>query len=152
MVEEVRRLTTEAEVRAALELSRRVFDEFVAVDYEARGRDTFYMATDPCENISRWHGSEYVFYGAFEGELMKGMAASRMGGSHVMLLFVDKAYHRQGVAKRLMAALIQDAPKHTLTVNASHYGVGAYERMGFKVAGPEVTEQGMTFTPMKYTE
>ena len=151
-MEEVRRLKTEDEVRAALKLSRRVFDEFVGPDYSEEGRNTFYRVTEANENIPRWQAEEYVFYGAFDGGHIAGTAASRKGGSHIMLLFVDKAYHRQGIAHRLVDALIADAPGNKLTVNASPYAEKAYERMGFVPTGTIVTNDGITFIPMEYNK
>ena len=151
-MEEVRRLNTEDEVRAALKLSRRVFDEFVGPDYSEEGRDTFHKVTEPDENVAKWQAREYVFYGAFWGDTLIGTAASRQDGSHIMLLFVDKAYHRKGIARRLVNALIADAPGHKLTVNASPYGAQAYERMGFVRLGGMVTKYGITFIPMEYNK
>lgn len=151
-MEKVRLLTTLEEVRDALELSRRVFDEFVAPDYTAQGRGTFYMVTEPEENIARWQSGEYAFYGAFVEDSLAGIAASRASGSHVMLLFVDKAHHRRGIAKRLIHRLIEDAPGDGITVNASPYAVEAYEHMGFRKTGCPMTDKGITFTPMEYTK
>lgn len=152
MVEEVRRLNTADEVKAALKLSRGVFDEFVGPDYSAEGRETFRKVTEPAENIAKWQAGEYAFYGAFDSGFLVGAAASRMDGSHVMLLFVDKAYHRRGIARALMDVLIQNAPDARLTVNASPYAKAAYERMGFVHTGEAVTKDGMTFIPMEYVK
>lgn len=151
-MEEVRRLNTDNEVRVALQLSRRVFDEFVGPDYSEEGRNTFYRVTEADENIQRWQAGEYVFYGVFDGGIMAGTAASRKGGSHIMLLFVDKAYHRRGIARRLVDALIADAPGDKLTVNASPYAEKTYEHMVFKRTGVKVTKDGITFIPMEYSK
>ena len=151
-MEEVRRLNTDDEVMAALELSRRVFDEFVGPDYSQEGRNTFYRVTEPDENIPRWQAGEYMFYGAFDGEVIAGTAASRKDGSHIMLLFVDKAYHRRGIARALINALMENAPGGKLTVNASPYAEEAYKRMGFVSMGDAVTRDGMTFIPMEYVK
>ncbi len=150
MVEEVRRLNTEDEVKAALELSRRVFNEFIGPDYSEEGRKTFFKVTEPEENITKWQTGEYVFYGVFEENVLIGTAASRMEGSHILLLFVDKAYHRRGVAGALMNALIKDASGPKVTVNASPYAQAAYERMGFVYAGEAAVKDGMIFIPMEY--
>ena len=151
-MEKVRRLNTPEEVAAALMLCRRVFDEFVGPDYGEEGRDTFHKVTEPGENISKWQTGEYVFYGIFDGETIVGTAASRGNGSHVMLLFVDKAYHRRGTARLLMSTLIADAPGNRITVNASPYAVEAYEQMGFKRTGEAATMGGITFIPMEYSK
>ena len=152
MVEKVRRLITSDEVPAALKLCRRVFDEFVAPDYSEEGCKTFHKVTEPEENIPKWQAGEYVFYGVFDGDNIIGTAASRKGGSHIMLLFVDKAYHMRGIAHELVNALIADSSCQKLTVNASLYAEKAYERMGFERLGDRVTKDGITFIPMEYNK
>lgn len=152
MVEEVRKLASADEVREALALCRRVFDEFVAPDYGQEGHDTFYRVTDEENNILGWQTGEYAFYGAFFIGRLIGVAASRQSGSHIMLLFVDKAYHRQGVAAKLVMEIIRDASAQNITVNASPYGAAAYQRMGFVRTGAAETAKGMTFIPMEYSK
>ncbi len=152
MVEEIRKLASADEVREALALCRRVFDEFVAPDYTREGRDTFYRVTEEENNIIGWQTGEYAFYGAFSNDKIVGTAASRKNGSHIMLLFVDKAYHRRGIAAKLVKAIIRDSATERLTVNASPYAMAAYERMGFVSTGNAETAEGMTFIPMEYNK
>ena len=152
MVEEIRKLASANEVREALALCRRVFDEFVAPDYTREGRDTFYRVTEEGHNIQGWQTGEYAFYGAFFNGRLIGAAASRQSGSHIMLLFVDKAYHRRGIAAKLVKAIIRDSATERLTVNASPYAMAAYEHMGFVSTGNTETAEGMTFIPMEYNE
>lgn len=149
-MEEVRRLEREAEIAEGLRLAREVFDRFVAPAYSQTGRATFYEATGLAANLRGWRGGEYVFYGAFDGEKLTGVAASRMGGSHVMLLFVAEERQGRGVARVLMQRLVADAPGPLVTVNAAPNAREAYARLGFAQAGPEVTESGMIFVPMEY--
>ena len=76
------------------------------------------------------------------------------GRSHLCLLFVEKACHRQGIARALFSALrdhcrtAPDTPR--ITVNSSPYAVGAYRRLGFRTTGDERTVDGIRFTPMEY--
>lgn len=149
-MEEVRRLEKDCEIAAALTLARRVFDRFVAPNYPPEGRAAFYEATELAANLKGHSEGEYVFYGAFDGDAIIGAAASRMGGSHVMLLFVEEAYQGQGVARSLMQSLVEDAPGPAVSVNAAPNACAAYARMGFEKTGPEITSSGMTFVPMEY--
>ncbi len=152
MVEEVRKLASADEIRLSLGLCRRVFDEFLAPDYGEEGRSTFYRVTEHEQNIQGWQEGEYAFYGAFSCGNLIGAAASRTNGSHIMLLFVDKAYHRQGIAANLVRAIICDSSAQRITVNASPYAAAAYERMGFVPIGDAVTADGMIFIPMEYNK
>ena len=74
--------------------------------------------------------------------------------SHLCLLFVEKACHRQGIARALFSTLrdhcrtAPDTPR--ITVNSSPYAVGAYRRLGFRATGDERTVDGIRFTPMEY--
>lgn len=91
--------------------------------------------------------------GAFRrGRLVGIIALTRR--SHLCLLFVEKACHRQGIARALFSALrdhcrtAPDTPR--ITVNSSPYAVGAYRRLGFRTTGDERTVDGIRFTPMEY--
>ena len=74
--------------------------------------------------------------------------------SHLCLLFVEKACHRQGIARALFSALrdhcrtAPDTPR--ITVNAPPYAVEADRRLGFRATGSERTVDGIRFTPMEY--
>lgn len=67
---------------------------------------------------------------------------------------VEKACHRQGIARALFSTLrdhcrtAPDTPR--ITVNSSPYAVGAYRRLGFRATGDERTVDGIRFTPMEY--
>mgnify|MGYP001110157222 FL=1 len=74
-------------------------------------------------------------------------------GNHVALLFVDKSYHRHGVAKDLLRAALKEsrgtaADLERVTVNSSRYGVPAFEKLGFRQTGPERDVNGIAFNPM----
>ena len=81
-------------------------------------------------------------WGAFRrGRLVGIIALTRR--SHLCLLFVEKACHRQGIARALFSTLrdhcrtAPDTPR--ITVNSSPYAVGAYRRLGFRATGDERT-------------
>ena len=67
------------------------------------------------------------------------------------LLFVDKSHHRKGIAAKLVgeaAAHMKGLGYGQIDVNASGYGMPAYQQLGFRATGPEKTVNGIRFTPM----
>jgi len=68
-------------------------------------------------------------------------------------LFVDKAYHRKGIAKRLIKSAFEKltAGKRSIdiiTVNSSRYAVPFYENLGFIQFDEEKTIYGVIHIPM----
>lgn len=72
---------------------------------------------------------------------------------HISLLFVDKQFHRRGIAKALFEKAKKYVQTHTaqqiITVNSSPYAQPVYERLGFTAQGDEKTVNGITFIPME---
>lgn len=140
-----------AEVRPALALSYKVFMEFEAPTYSEEGVKHF--VSDCIENNafeSNYTSGKHLMLGAFDGEKLIGMLAER-NGNHICLLFVDKNYHRQGVATALMREMVVALKlkgADRITVNSSPYGVPFYKHFGFTETGKEQTVNGITFIPM----
>lgn len=137
----------------ALELVWDVFLECDAEDYEEIGQKTFRHFISRENMEEKMDIGEIVFFGAYEVNKLVGVIAMR-SGFHVSLLFVDKRYQRQGVAKRLIrravSYCIECNPLLTqITVNSSPKGVGAYRAMGFYPLSPEMKKEGMRYTPMR---
>lgn len=61
-------------------------------------------------------------------------------------LFVDPAFHRRGVGRALLQAVLPDcrlhSPKRRLLVNSSTFGVPFYVAMGFLQTGPAIDRPG----------
>ena len=130
---------------AALALARAVFRQYEAPDYPPEGAAEFDRSLqDPA------YLAALRLFGAFRGETLAGMIATRDGGRHIALFFVDGAYHRQGIGRQLMAAVRACAPDGCLTVNASPYAVPVYHRLGFCDTAPEQAVNGLCFTPMHW--
>lgn len=141
----------DAELAPALALAREVFLEFEAPDYPPEGLEEFldYIALP---NVINYRGQgEFPFWGCFEGGQIVGMLAARSLG-HVSLLFVKKSHHRQGIARALLAALLERCRARgvgSVTVNASPYGHQAYRSLGFADTGGEQLVNGLRFIPME---
>ncbi|MGH8039969.1 MAG: GNAT family N-acetyltransferase [Stenotrophomonas sp.] len=75
--------------------------------------------------------------------------AELVGGQHVATLFVLPDCQRQGIGRALVQALLDCARGDIVTVRASLGSVSAYERYGFRVAGPVGEYAGLVYQPME---
>ena len=140
----VRRLTRE-EIPMALELCWRVFMEFEAPEYSQEGIDHFRTSLEDQERIRK-----LTFYGAFDGDKLVGTLCMR-APQHNGGFFVDAAYHRRGIGRRLFEAMRRDYAHQVFTVNSSPYAVEVYRHLGFVPTGGEQTVDGLRFTPMQFS-
>ena len=141
----VRRLAPE-EIPAALELCWRVFLEFEAPEYSPEGVATCHASLDDKERTRRLH-----FYGAFDGGQLVGVLCMRPP-QHIGGFFVDAAYHRRGIGRRLFEAMRQDYETQVFTVNSSPYAVEVYRHLGFAPTDTEQLTGGLRYTPMRFEE
>jgi len=138
-------------VSAALDLVWRVFEEFEAPEYSEEGIEEFqeFIALDAM--LQRLKEKKLCLWGCFEGENITGVIAARQP-CHISLLFVDKAYHRRGIARSLydtvLAHYTMNSSYNEVTVNSSPYAVEAYKRMGFVTTDQEQTVNGIRYIPM----
>ncbi|MET0018350.1 GNAT family N-acetyltransferase [Oscillibacter sp.] len=139
---EIRELAKE-EYGAALDLAWEVFGEFEVPDYTPQGAQAFYASIHDPDYLARLR-----IYGAFEGNTLIGVLATRNGGAHIALFFVRGAYHRQGVGRRLFFRACQENSAGQMTVNSSPYAVEVYRRLGFCETGAKQTTDGIRYTPM----
>jgi GNAT superfamily N-acetyltransferase len=94
----------------------------------------------------------YQLFVACDRNRVVGMITLR-NETHVSLLFVDEAYHRQGIGRRLMEYVLDyvknEEGHRILTVNAAPYAVGFYHKLGFVDTGKEQLSDGIYYTPME---
>ena len=127
------------------------FDEYIAHEYSPEGVTEFrrYVAVKALrERVEKGN----LVWVAATGDGVAGMIEIREH-NHVALLFVNKAYQRQGIARGLLdqglaAARAHEPSLERVTVNSTRYGIPAYERLGFRQTGPERTVNNITFIPM----
>lgn len=139
-----RRLTRE-EIPVALELCWRVFLEFEAPEYSPEGIAAFRASLDDKERNRKMD-----FYGAFDGDALVGVLSMR-APQHISGFFVDAAYHRRGIGRRLFEAVRRDYARQIFTVHSSPYAVEVYRHLGFVPTDKEQTVEGLRFTPMQYS-
>ncbi len=145
-------LVTESLLPDALALVWNVFAEFEAPEYAEEGVEEFRRFIEP-ETIKEKLGSgSLTMWVCLNGNAVIGVIAMRPP-CHISLLFVDKSYHHQGIARALFEHLlynIRQNTRHTeITVNSSPYAAGFYRRMGFADMDKERTVNGIRFIPMK---
>lgn len=67
---------------------------------------------------------------------------------HIVLFFIDPAYRRQGIGRRLLAEALRHLHNGEVTVNASLPSVSAYEAFGFLARGGMIESGGLIAQPM----
>ena len=141
------------ELQKALDLVHIVFDEFEAPNYSKEGVESFYKFTSMDNMLEQYINGSLYFYGCFVNDIIVGMIAVR-DFIHISLLFVDKHYHKQGIARSLFNNILKiciekNPPLQSITVNSSTYAVGFYHKLGFVDISSEQVLDGIIFTPMK---
>ena len=138
------RLLTRAEIGMAMALALRVFMRFEAPDYSPDGVETFRNTLAEEGFLDR-----ITCYGAFEGNVLVGMLATRSDGLHITLFFVEEPYQRRGIGQMLFEQAQAQVTGLEMTVNSSPYAVQVYKRLGFKEVTKEQLMHGIRFTPMR---
>ena len=141
------------EIQDSLDLVHRVFDEFEAPFYPQKGVQSFYNFIRVDNILPQYLNDSLYFYGCFVDDTIVGMIAVR-DFIHISLLFVDKHYHKQGIAKHLFNDTIDYCKIHNpslknITVNSSPYAIEVYHKLGFVDTSSAQTVDGITYTPMK---
>lgn len=139
----VRRLSPE-EIPEALELCWRQFLQFEAPEYSAEGIASFRASLDDKERTQ-----SLSFYGAFDENKLVGVLCMR-APQHIGDFFVDAAYHRRGIGRRLFEAMRRDHSRQVFTVNSSPYAVEVYRHLGFVPTDTEQLTDGLRYTPMRF--
>lgn len=151
-IKEYREIKQE-ELPKTLDLVRKVFDEFETPYYSEEGIASFYKFIDINNMSEQYSNGSLYFYGCFVNDMIVGMIAVK-DFVHISLLFVDKQYHRQGIAKKLFNVVLKlcmekNPSLDAITVNSSPYAVEVYHRLGFVDTSSAQTVDGITYTPMK---
>ncbi len=133
-------------------LIKQVYDEFVSPDYSTEGNQFFYDWIDPLKIAERQKGQRNILV-ALSGPEMVGVIEIRNNNT-VSLLFVDKEYQRQGIAKRLFNEALKDCVQRNPTlkkvfVHASPFSIPIYKKLGFQETAPIQIENGIKYLPMQ---
>ncbi len=130
-------------------LIEKVFNEFVAPDYEEEGINEFFKFANPLALAGRT-GSDQIVMVAEQGSDFVGIIEMR-NCEHIAMLFVS--LRGKGIAKELINRSVEECRKRKpglkrITVNSSPFAEPIYSRIGFRPTGPFQKKNGITFEPM----
>ena len=142
----------EGEQDIVVDLVLNVFNEFVAPQYSDEGVNEFNKFVN-AEAVEARFKAGNIFILAKDGDKTVGLIEMR-NNSHIALLFVDKSYQHQGIAKKLVrravaVCLDRDRELNKITVNSSPNAYIAYRSIGFKGERTVKTVNGIQFVPME---
>lgn len=142
----------ESEIEEALSLVWRVFSEFEAPDYCEEGIQEFQSFIEYNTIKQKIEAKELNLWCCFDRDTIAGVITTRPP-CHISLLFVDKQYHKRGIARALLNTALEfykaNSEMREMTVNSSPYATEAYHRLGFVDTDIEQTVNGVRFIPMK---
>lgn len=136
----------------AIALAWRTFLKFEAKDYGQEGIDSFRdFLTDALLHRMFLKGDYPVFI-ALDCGKQAGMISLR-NKRHISLLFVEEGHHHQGIGRRLIKSMEDYIQKEyqekKITVNAAPYAIGFYHQVGFEDVAPQLSKDGIIYTPME---
>lgn len=140
------RILSETELHDALPLIWEVFFEYEAPQYTGSGKQSFWNAIHDESYLSQLSA-----FGAFNGDMLVGIIATRNVGQHLALFFVRGAYHRKGIGRVLWNTVLAESTASVIAVHSSHYAAPIYEKLGFVQTGEAKTEDGIFYIPMEYS-
>jgi len=140
------------EIDIAIKFALNVFMEFEAPGYSPEGIACFksFILSDAFKKY--YIVDNNLFLGSFYKYKLIGIVAMK-NSSHVCLAFVEKEFHRKGIATKLFNLLFENRKANgmqEITLNSSPYAVPFYHAIGFIDTDIEHTQDGITYTPMVY--
>lgn len=134
------------------QLIKKVYDEFVSIDYSDEGNVFFYDWIAPSRIAERQNDQINVLVALCDSQII-GMIEIR-DNKNISLLFVDKQYQGQGIAKRLFQESLRicirrDSKLDRFFVHASPFSIPIYKRLGFVETDSLQENHGITYLPME---
>jgi len=133
------------------ELALKTFNEFIAYECTDEGIYEIKSFFDPEAIKKRSEENSFVLV-SVSNELIVGMLEMQEY-RHLSMLFVNKEFHRNGIARGLLnksieIALSKNPRLRNITVNSSRYAEPVYQRMGFVRTQRMQIEKGIKYIPM----
>ncbi len=134
------------------DLIKRVYDEFVSPDYSPAGNQFFYDWIKPSKIAERQLLKRTIFIALADSEII-GMIEIRDNNT-ISLLFVDKTFHGQGIARKLfhtalMSCLLNNPTLEKFYVHASPFSIPVYKKLGFAETDTMQEQNGIKYLPME---
>ncbi|HPM13753.1 MAG TPA: GNAT family N-acetyltransferase, partial [Bacteroidales bacterium] len=134
------------------QLIKNVYDEFVSIDYSDEGNKHFYDWIDPSRIAKRQKEQINLLVALLNSKII-GMIEIR-DNKNISLLFVNKQYQGQGIAKRLFHESLKfciqrDSTLDTFYVHASPFSIPIYKKMGFNETDSLQENHGIKYLPME---
>ena len=93
---------------------------------------------------------DYCCFVAEDVNGLSGFVAFR-NPSHLFHLFVAAHAQSQGLGKLLWQKVLERSACSKITVNSSIFAIPFYQRLGFTQVGLDRTEDGISYSPMVFT-
>lgn len=110
--------------------------------------DWFEKTLDLSEFEQRLNSNNFINFVCTQNDQLIAYLSIK-NGNHIFHLFVNKEYHRQGIAKQLWEHAIALSNNKTFTVRSSIYAIPVYESFGFKITEPLIEKDGLAFQSMR---
>lgn len=135
------------------ELIKKVYDEFVSIDYTEEGNKFFYNFIQAENFVDRYEKSNNIILIAKQAGKTIGIIEIR-SNNQISLLFVDKLYHGQGIARKLFDDALKRCKLRNKNidkfyVHASPFSIPVYERLGFYKTDEMKEDFGLKYLPME---
>ena len=141
----------ETEIAAVAALMRAAAEEFI-VHQSAPEAAAAFLRENDATAIRGFVDSGTAYYVTEVDGVLAGFIALREN-KHVFHVFVDKRYHRRGLARAMFETVRRSAiaagNPGLFTVNASNYAVPLYEKLGFVRTDGTLCRNGLEFNPMQ---
>ena len=136
------------DVCPAIDLALHVYMEYSAPQSTPEGIAHFLASCEDETMLEKYSSGQWHMHVALDRETIIGMVCEKRG-THISRLYVDPAYHRQGIAKALMDAIIAAMNTPRITLNSSLHALPFYTNYGFTPTGEECPHS-KNITPMVY--
>ena len=138
--------------REISELIKKVFDEYVAPDFNAMGINIFCDFIQP-EKIRERLAGESIAVLSYQIEEIIGYIEISKDGK-IRLFFVDQLFMGKGIGKELFKKACRIIQKenpelYKLSVHSSIYAEKIYQRLGFTGKGEIHEVNGILYIPME---
>ena len=128
------------------------FAEFIEPGFGKAGKQTFRTHIQKEREREKLPDDTFGFVAQDGNDIAGVVLVCR--NTHIQWLFVDKRWHRQSIARKLMDAAVAQVTRRSpdarvITVKSSLYAVDVYRSLDFIDAGEQITEKGIIAVPLR---